>query len=514
MNSRTNHLITGILPMKRSYAFSAAALACASVPRTLLLFFALFLPVAVILLCDSASNTAPAAPLAPATPNAEPQRQPGRQSPELSVVAQIGRRIFFDPSLSGSGQLSCASCHSPANAYGPPNRLAEQRGGRDLRKAGLRATPSLTYIGSTPTFTIGPNSNIADNDQPPQARIPAPGVKVASVAKADAAAAKAAHETVPRGSLDWASGAMAALAEADETVPRGGLDWDGRATTIQSQALGSLLDPNGMGNSSVAEVLDHIKRAPYAEDLKQLFGPTLFEQPALALDEALFAVVRYQLEEPSFHPYDSKYDAYLAGKAKLSEAEARGLKLFEDPHKGNCSSCHIDRPSRDGRLPPAFTDYQFEALGAPRNENIPANSDPNYYDLGLCGPSRKDYADTAAYCGLFKTPSLRNVAMRKVFFHNGVFHSLEEVVHFYVERETTPGKWYPRLANGEIDRYNDLPSRYRQNIDVVDAPFDRKEGDEPALNEAEIADVIAFLKTLTDGYQSEQPDDSTTRAAK
>jgi hypothetical protein len=155
--------------------------------------------------------------------------------------------------------------------------------------------------------------------------------------------------------------------------------------------------------TSIAEVLDHIKRAPYAEDLRDLFGPTLFEQPVLAVNEALFAIVRYQLEESSFHPYDSKYDAYLAGKAKLSEAEARGLRLFEDPLKGNCASCHIDKPSRGGR-PPTFTDYQFEALGAPRNHDIPANSDQNHYDLGLCGPLRKDFADTTTYCGLFKTP--------------------------------------------------------------------------------------------------------------
>ncbi len=251
-------------------------------------------------------------------------------------------------------------------------------------------------------------------------------------------------------------------------------------------------------------MLDRLKRASYAEEMKALFGPAIFAQPALAFDEVLFAIVRYQLEERSFHLYDSKYDAYLAGKAKLSEAEERGLKLFEDPNKGNCSSCHIDKPARNGSLPPAFTDYEFEALGAPRNKDIPANQDPNYFDLGLCGPLRKDFAETGSYCGLFKTPSLRNVATRKVFFHNGVFHSLDEVMHFYVERETNPGKWYPRLANGEIDRYNDLPRQYKPNVDVADAPFDRKQGDQPALNEAEIADVIAFLETLTDGYHAEQ----------
>jgi cytochrome c peroxidase len=470
--------------MKRSYDLKPAAFSAASMQRTLLLLFSALLFLAVAVLSgESPINRASAAP---AESTDKPQRQ-------LSAVAELGRKMFFDPSLSGSGQLSCASCHSPANAYGPPNGLAP----------GLRAVPSLTYVGRTPSFTIGPNSKIADNDESPQARAPVPGLKIASVAKADAAAAKAAHETGPRGNLDWASGVMALLAEADETVPRGGLDWDGRATTIQRQALGSLLDPNGMNNASVADVLDHIKRAPYAEGLKELFGPTLFQQPALALDEALFTMVRYQLEERSFHPFDSKYDAYLAGKTKLSDAEERGLKLFEDPNKGNCASCHLDKPLRGGR-PPTFTDYEFEALGAPRNKDIPANSDPNYYDLGLCGRLRKDYAKTAEYCGLFKTPSLRNVATRKVFFHNAVFHSLEEVMHFYVERETHPEKWYPRLPNGEIDRYNDLPPQYKQNIDFIDAPFDRKEGDEPALNDAEIADVIAFLKTLTDGYQPGQ----------
>ena len=144
----------------------------------------------------------------------------------------------------------------------------------------------------------------------------------------------------------------------------------------------------------------------------------------------MFALSRFQAEEPSFHPYDSKYDAYLAGKAELTPAEQRGLKLFDDPEKGNCASCHIDRPSRDGLFRPAFTDYQFEALGAPRNHELPANADPSFHDLGLCGPMRQDYTTAAAYCGLFKTPTLRNVATRKVFFHNGVFRSLEQVLHF------------------------------------------------------------------------------------
>ena len=62
-------------------------------------------------------------------------------------MAQLGQLIFFDASLSSSGQLSCASCHSPADAYGPPNDGPVMLGGPDLKRQGARAVPSLAYIG-------------------------------------------------------------------------------------------------------------------------------------------------------------------------------------------------------------------------------------------------------------------------------------------------------------------------------------------------------------------------------
>ncbi len=484
--------------MKRFSESKPAVSRLSSMLRPMLLSTVLAAPISgMILLAESAWHMMPVASFAASAAQQAPGTAgvplPSNTSTELSAVAQLGRKMFFDPSLSGSGQLACASCHSPANAYAPANAMAVQLGGPDMKSAGIRAVPSLTYLEHTPNFTIGPNPAAPDMDQLTQAVAPSADVKVPAVAKADTN--------------------NAALAAAEANVPQGGLDWDGRADTIQSQALGPLLDPNEMNNRNVDEVLKRFKQAAYADDMKQLFGAQVFEQPDLALNEALFAMVRFQMEDSSFHPYNSKYDAYLAGKATLSAAEARGLKLFEDPQKGNCSSCHIDKPSRDGVFQPAFTDYQFESLGAPRNREIPANSDPHYYDLGLCGPLRTDYTNAAAYCGLFKTPSLRNVATRKVFFHNGVFHSLDQVMHFYVERETNPAKWYPKLANGEIDRYDDLPPDYRQNVDVADAPFDRKYGEEPALNDAEIADVIAFLNTLTDGYEGDQTRTEKERAA-
>ena len=140
------------------------------------------------------------------------------------------------------------------------------------------------------------------------------------------------------------------------------------------------------------------------------------------------------------------------------------------------------------------------ALGVPRNRGLPANRDPRYFDLGLCGPYRTDLADQAEDCGKFRAPTLRNVRLKRRFMHNGAFARLEDVVRFYAERDTRPEAWYPRDPDGQVRRFDDLPAPYRGNVHR-DPPFGRRPGDAPALTDAEIADIVAFLGTLTDGYQ-------------
>ncbi|HVS76068.1 MAG TPA: cytochrome c peroxidase, partial [Steroidobacteraceae bacterium] len=294
--------------------------------------------------------------------------------------------------------------------------------------------------------------------------------------------------------------AQALQAAAANPVPQGGLFWDGRADTLEQQINGPLYNPLEMDAGSAARVVRKLAAAPYAQDFVRLFGPGIFENVRLATDEAMFAIARYEIEDRDFHPFTSKFDAWLAGRARFTRAELRGYELFNDPAKGNCAACHLDRPTRDG-LPPLFTDFQYEALGVPRNPAIPANRDPRHYDLGLCGPYRADLRRQSQYCGMFVTPSLRNVATRRVFFHNGVFHSLRQVLDFYVNRDLHPQRFYPRDAAGQVIRYDDLPPRYRANVDRMDAPLDRHPGDPPALTPGEIRDVIAFLGTLTDGYR-------------
>ena len=126
-----------------------------------------------------------------------------------------------------------------------------------------------------------------------------------------------------------------------------------------------------------------------------LFGASVFATPGgSAVAEALFAVARYQIEEASFHPYSEQVRP-LAGGLCASDAkqELSGYRLFNDPDKANCGGRHLDQPRPDG-LPPLFTDDQYEALGAPRNPALAANSDKAYFDLGICGPISHRHART------------------------------------------------------------------------------------------------------------------------
>lgn len=350
-------------------------------------------------------------------------------------MAALGRKLFFDATLSASGQQSCASCHSPAHAYGPPDGLAIQPGGEHLDRQGLRAVPSLRYV------------------------LP----------------------RTPRWFKEHQRDPIEREIEVD-SVPTGGFTRDGRFDTLHDQARGPLFDPMEMANRDDASLAARLRAAAYAPEFARVFGAATLADDSKAVAALTMALERFQLDDPSFAPYTSKFDQVLKGQAQLSAREQRGLQLFADPAKGNCASCHVAATGANG-APPLFTDYSFAVLGVPRNRRLAANADPDFYDVGLCGPLRKVRDGLDKYCGGFKTPSLRNVATRRVFMHNGVFDELADAVRFYVKRDA---------------RLVDLPPAYRNNIDRLTAPMDRKPNDKPALNEAEVQDIVAFLRTLTD----------------
>jgi cytochrome c peroxidase len=372
-----------------------------------------------------------------------------------TLLREVGRRIFSDPAFSASGRQSCASCHSPRLRYGPPNALAVQPGGDDLDRQGFRAPPTLTYLNRVPPYS----NHYYDSDE-----------------------------------------------EGDESVdngPTGGLTWDGRVDGGDNQARIPLTADFEMANTA-AGIAHAIRKADYADRLREALGGESLDTDDGAFAAVVRALGAFEQDYDEFNPYTSKYDAYLTSRAKLSAREKRGLALFEDPEKGNCAQCHLSRRTADGGAP-AFSDYGLIALGVPRNDRIPRNRDPAFHDLGACGPERKDKSAQAEYCGLFRTPTLRNVALRRTFFHNGKFHDLREVVAFYVTRDITPERWYPKNADGTVRIYDDLPAPYQANINH-DAPFEgQRPGANPRLDEREIDDVVAFMKTLTDGYGAVNP---------
>ena len=370
-------------------------------------------------------------------------------APPLSPAAKVGEKMFFDRSLSASGQLACASCHDPEHAHASPNGFAVQIGGKHMNLPGTRAVPSLNYTEATP-----PYADLLDNPD----GISQPG-------------------------------------------PGGGYTQDGRAATLAEQAQIPLLSKNEMANASPAQVVARLRKAGYADQFRAAFGADIFKDDKAAFSAAMQALQAYQLEDVSFHPYDSKYDLYAGNKigGDLTAQEMRGFAVYADPNKGNCFACHYNGAGLNGSVR-LFTDFTYAAIGVPRNMAIPANRDPRYYDLGICARPDHNKPDDKRFCGMFKTPTLRNVATRKVFFHNGQLKSLRDVIRFYNTRDTQPELWYP-TKKGKVQKFNDLPEQYRANIDTQ-APLDgKKVGAAGAMTEQDMEDLEAFLNTLTDHYK-------------
>ena len=262
----------------------------------------------------------------------------------------------------------------------------------------------------------------------------------------------------------------------------GGQFWDGRAADLAEQAKGPFLNALEMANPDEITVVNKVIKSEYAGIFIEVFGAGAFVDPNKAYDMIADAIAEYE-KSSEVNQFNSKYDLYLAGKVSLTEQERRGLELFEDVNKGKCAECHPSQSSNDG-TPPLFTDFTYDNLGVPQNPDNPfyylpkeLNPDGVYFiDLGLGGKLNKPSEN-----GKFKVPSLRNVAMTAPYLHNGIFKNLRQVVVFYNTRDV--GSW--------------APPEVRANVN-------REELGNLGLTEQEVDDIVAFLQTLTDGYNSSE----------
>jgi cytochrome c peroxidase len=401
----------------------------------------------------------------------------------LTPIEQLGKSLFFMNISTPSASMSCASCHDPEVGWTGPVAGINLHGavyrGAVPTRFGDRKPPSSAYASFAPVF-------------------------------------------------HWDE-------DAEEFV--GGNFWDGRATgerlgsPTAEQALGPFLNPVEQNMPSKQAVCHVIAKSKTARLFEQVWGPGSLDCSDagidLTYDRIGLSIGAYEASA-EVNPFSSKYDVYweyclAAGNTEEACGLADGEKEVLDPYHifteqefdgliefgEYCSECHISHESGPEGVPPLFTDFRFDNLGVPKNPKNPfymmdkvflEDGSPinplgkDFIDYGLGGflRSRPEWADLAyENDGKFRTPTVRNVDMRtgkgfpKAYMHNGVFKSLEEVVSFYNTRDVPEMNWPPP----EVDR--------NVNRDI----FEGKPMGNFELDAEDEAAIVAFLKTLTDGYK-------------
>ncbi len=356
------------------------------------------------------------------------------QTPAAPTPLSVASALFAEKALSASGQLACASCHTDDNAHADATGTTLPIGGVNMDQQGFRSSPSLLYLASNTAFRFDANG-----------------------------------------------------------LPFGGFTWDGRANSRAEQAAGPLLDSTEMANADVAAVARKVRGLSYFNDFVSQFNVPTAATDAQIFEKLQTALQTYQELDPDYLLFNSKFDKVADGTATFTAAEQRGLAIFNSPNQGNCASCHTSRNGPNGERP-VFTNFSYAALGLPRNRQIQKNiEDPEFFDMGLCGPKRTDLSARTDLCGQFKVPTLRNIALTAPYFHNASVSTLTEAVSFYATRDIDPGRWYPSVN----DKFNDLPVAYRGNV-LRTVPFGQQRGDSPLLSLQDVDDLVSFLKTLTD----------------
>lgn len=247
----------------------------------------------------------------------------------------------------------------------------------------------------------------------------------------------------------------------------GGQFWDGFAKDLESQARRPFFKENEMDLKDPNQLLERILESEYIDELKSLYGEKTFTDPQNALAAISNAISAFE-NSRELMPFASKFDAWSEGKATLNAEEKRGLELFNAPNKGNCAACHPSTNDDGSNQRALFTDFTYDNIGLPNNKTEKLSP-----DIGLYSTTGRP-----ADLGRFKVPSLRNVAATAPYFHNGVFNSLEEVVHFYNSRDIDSNINVPEFASTmNIQELGNL-----------------------GLTKQEEEDIVAFLRTLTDGY--------------
>jgi cytochrome c peroxidase len=373
----------------------------------------------------------------------------------LTSIESLGKKLYWDSRLSTPDGQSCADCHDPVAGWADPVRTWPVSQGVLPTLFGGRNSPPAAYAAYSPSF-------------------------------------------------HW---------DSMKGVYAGGQFWDGRADDLVEQAKGPFLNPVEMANPDKAAVVEDVRTGSYASLFKKVFGRAAFNDVDAAYADIAVAIAAYE-SSTEVNRFSSKFDAVVAGRASFTSQEHQGFMLFRC--QGGCSSCHtvggmggsgcdgggggmggggmggggmggggmggggmggggMGGGGMGGGMAGAlFTDFSYRNLGLPYNPAFLEEPLNFAYapDLGLGG--RAGFVDQA---GAMKVPSLRNVAKSAPYGHNGYFATLREIVDFYNTRDVDPAWPDPEVPENVSMQLGDL-----------------------GLTDADVDAIVAFLKTLSDGY--------------
>lgn len=298
-----------------------------------------------------------------------PQGMPKMDVPATNPLTvegvALGRKLFYDPILSGNRTMSCASCHNQ----------------------------SFSFTDSSLQYSLGID-----------------GVR-------------GTRNSMPLVNLGYQKKFF----------------WDGGAADLESQVIGPIENPVEM-HEQLANAIHKLNTdLEYPTLFKKAFGGDTITSAMLMKAIAQF--------ERTMISANSKFDQVRAGRAAFTAEEQRGMDLYQDPLKGDCTHCHA--------MGSTFSDFEF------RNNGVDSiYTDAGRYKITLLGSDS----------GKFKTPSLRNIALTAPYMHDGRFTTLQQC----------------------LDHYN-TGFHYSANLDPVLSTIPKGR-----MTAADMSDIIAFLHTLTD----------------
>ncbi|MBX2812512.1 MAG: hypothetical protein KTR25_11910 [Myxococcales bacterium] len=354
----------------------------------------------------------------------------------LLAIEELGEALFFDTNISFNRKQACATCHSIDHGFidnrlGDEGEISRVSIGTDENSLGTRNAPTTTYARFVPPFNpAGIRQRFNRQNQ-----------------------------------------------NRRYEGPLGGLFWDGRARDLAAQAKGPPLSPVEMGMPDISSIIDRVfENSGYVNAFTTHFGDAIFDDQDEFYNAFANSIAQYE-QTDTFASFDSRYDRSLRGDIQLSFKELTGKAVFFSQF-ANCSICHLLHALGDpvGRFEETFTGYEYHNLGIPAHPEATKG-----LDSGL--NQRKEII---APDGLFRVPTLRNVAVTGPYMHNGIFRLLRTVVEYY-DHFNNPKE---RQLNPETSRRwraPEFPSDVTPILEVGDP-----------LTDLQVESLVCFLRSLTD----------------